>query len=142
MAHWIASEVDPLQRLDRLPGVLHHAADAWARRDQPNIVLVHYQDLQEDLAGEMARLADRLAIEVPERAWPPLVEAAGFTAMRDRADQRVPDRLGVIRDQRAFFRSGRSGEGWALLDDRQRRAYRERVATMAPPDLLAWLHRP
>ena len=48
-------------------------ADAWARRDEPNVVLVHYDDLFADLEGEMRRLADRLGIAVPEERWPELV---------------------------------------------------------------------
>ena len=42
--------------MDSLPGVMWHLSDAWARRGQPNIVLVHYQDLSADLDGEMRRL--------------------------------------------------------------------------------------
>ncbi len=139
---WASTDDPPDERLDRVPGVVHHAADAWARRDEPNVVLVHYQDLHDDLGGEMARLADRLGISVEEARWPALVEAASFDAMRDRAGDRAPDHLGVLRDRRAFFRSGRSGEGAALLDAAQLAAYEARVAAMAPPDLVAWLHRP
>ncbi len=141
MAWWIATNEPPEEHLDRLPGVVHHAADAWARRHEPDVVLVHYQDLQDDLAGQMARLADRLGISIPEERWSALVEAASFDAMREWAADRVPDRLGVLRDPRAFFRSGRSGQGRALLDDDQIRTYEGRVAAMAPPDLVAWLHR-
>ena len=141
MAWWIATDDDPQEQLDRLPGVVHHAADAWARRDDVRVVLVHYQDLKDDLEGEMRRLARRLGTDVPEDRWPALVEAATFSAMRERAADRVPDRRGVLRDDRAFFRSGRSGEGRALLDERQRALYRDRLASMAPPDLVAWLDR-
>ena len=53
--------------MDSLPGVMWHLTDAWARRDEPNMVLVHYEDLSADLDGEMRRLADRLGIRVPRR---------------------------------------------------------------------------
>src|SRR5262249_24080507 len=66
LVNWIHRDDDPREQLDSLPGVMMHLSDAWARRDQPNIVLVHYDDLSSDLAGEMRRLAGILGIEVPE----------------------------------------------------------------------------
>ena len=41
--------------MDSLPGVMWHLSDAWRRRHEPNIVLVHYADLSADLAGEIAQ---------------------------------------------------------------------------------------
>ncbi len=67
--------------------------------------------------------------------------AATFDRMRARADHLAPDPAGVLRDRRAFFRNGRSGQGSALLDDVTRARYRARAAALAPADLLAWLHR-
>ncbi|MER7165567.1 sulfotransferase domain-containing protein [Micromonospora sp. NPDC000207] len=138
---WIDQEVDPREELDSLPGVLLHLTDAWARRNRPNVVLVHYSDLLSDLAGEMRRLADRLGFDVAEGEWPALVEAATFTRMRERADRLAPDPVGVLRDRAAFFRSGTSGQGRDLLDPAGLTRYRHRVAALAPPDLVAWLHR-
>ena len=63
-----------------LPGVMWHLCDAWARRDEPNVVLVHYDDLSADLAGEMRRLASLLDIAVPELLWPGLVRAPRSSA--------------------------------------------------------------
>lgn len=87
---WIDRDVDPQEELDSLPGVLWHLSDAWGRRGESNIVLVHYDDLSTDLEHEMRQLAARLRITVPEQAWPQLVAAAGFEQMRRRADQVVP----------------------------------------------------
>jgi aryl sulfotransferase len=138
---WIAWEGDPREELDSLPGVLHHLRDAWARRDDPNVVLLHYDDLSADLAGEMRRLAARLGIEVPQDRWPALVEAATFSSMRARAQELAPDPSGVMKDRNRFFRAGVSGAGRSLLgpDDLQR--YERRVAELAPADLVRWLHR-
>lgn len=128
---------DPREWLDTLPGALLHLSDAWARRDEPNIVLMHYDDLVTDLDGSMRRLAGSLGIPVDEERWPALVHAATFDAMRDGAS--APDTLGVLKDPAAFFRRGSSGEGPALLTAAEQAHYRDRVAAMAPADLLAWL---
>lgn len=139
---WVDAEADPRERLDSLPGVMWHLGDAWARRHETNVVLVHYDDLAQDLAGQMRRLADVLGISVPEKAWPELVEAAGFTAMQARAEELVPDPSGVLKDRRAFFRGGVSGAGETVLSAAGLARYHERVRALAPSDLVDWLHRP
>lgn len=141
LLRWIAREVDPAGELDSLPGVMWHLSDAWQRRDQPNVLLVHYDDLRADLDGEMRRIASRLGIEVPAGIWPDLVAAASFDRMRARAGELIPDNLGVLKDPHAFFRRGRSGAGVETLSPDEVAAYRRRVAALAPADMLAWLHR-
>jgi hypothetical protein len=61
--------------------------------------------------------------------------------MRERADQVTPNALGVLKDNRVFFRSGRSGAGREVLSAAELARYEERVAAAVPADLLAWLHR-
>jgi aryl sulfotransferase len=138
---WIDDDPDPRTQLDSLPGVMWHLTQAWVRRDQANVVLVHYDDLQRDLEGQMRRLADDLDFSVPEDRWPELVRAATFTSMRERVDSLVPDPSGVLKDHTAFFRSGRSGTGRELLTDAELGHYRARVATLADPAAVRWLHR-
>ncbi|MEO3747665.1 sulfotransferase domain-containing protein [Plantactinospora sp. B5E13] len=140
LLRWIDREVEPAEALDSLPGVLWHLSDAWARRDQPHILLVHYADLVADLDGQMRRIADRLGIGVPDRRWPRLVEAATFDRMRARADRLAPDPAGVLKDRGAFFRRGGSGAGRELLSADELAHYRARVARLGPPELIAWLH--
>jgi hypothetical protein len=138
---WIDRDVGPREQMDSLPGVMWHLSDAWGRRDEPNVVLVHYDDLSTDLEGEMRRLAGLLRFDVAEGRWPGLVEAATFDQMRARADVVAPDPSGVLKDRAAFFRSGTSGSGRELLSAAELAHYRARAAQLARPDLLAWLHR-
>jgi len=141
LASWAAADVGPRDELDSLPGVLHHLTDAWQRRSGGHVLLVHYDDLLADLEGQMRQLADRLGIAVSEPEWPALVEAATFQRMRARADEVAPDPSGILKDRAAFFRGGVSGSGEALLSPEQLARYRARVAELAPPDLVGWLHR-
>jgi hypothetical protein len=138
---WTTATTTPAEQLDSLAGVLHHASDAWARRNRPNVLLVHYADLLADLGGEMRRLARRLGIEVADGAWPALVEAATFRRMGADAGRLAPNTLGVLKDPDRFFRVGRSGAGRETLGADELAAYDERVAGLVPPDLRAWLHR-
>jgi aryl sulfotransferase len=137
---WIHEDTTPRQRMDSLPGVMWHLADAWARRGQRNIVLVHYEDLSADLDGEMHRLAGRLGIGVPPEVWPSLVQAATFGHMRANAERLTGPPV-IIKDPRVFFRRGVSGAGREELSAAELADYQARAARLAPPELLAWLHR-
>jgi aryl sulfotransferase len=137
---WIHEDTTPQQQMDSLPGVMWHLTGAWSRRAQPNIVLVHYDDLSADLAGEMHRLAGRLGITVPSGTWPELVRAATFGEMRAGAE-RIIGPPSMLKSSAAFFRRGTSGAGREELSARELADYRARAAQLAPPDLLGWLHR-
>jgi hypothetical protein len=139
---WIADADDPRRNLDTLPGVLWHLSDAWARRDEPNVLLVHYDSLLADLEGQMRWLAGRLEIAVPENAWPALTQAATLKRMRDSAQSLIPTPPGVGKDAASFFRRGTSGAGCEILSDEEMAGYYARAAQLAPPDMLEWLHSP
>jgi len=104
-------------------------------------VLLHYDDLKADLAGQMRSLADRLGIDVPAQQWPSLVKAASFEQMRSRPSMTAPE-AGLFTDDAAFFKKARKAEWRGILDNEQDlRRYNERAAALAPAELLAWLHR-
>jgi aryl sulfotransferase len=138
---WIADDDDPRKSPDSLPGVMWHLSDAWARRDEPNVLLVHYDNLLADLEGQMRWLAGQLGITVPDEPWPALVRAATFESMSGSADTRVPT-AGIFKSNAAFFRRGTSGAGHEILSDEEIAAYHARAAQLAPPDMLTWLHSP
>ena len=141
LVRWIAADHDPAEQLDSLPGLMWHLSDAWTRRGQPNILLVHYDNLSADLAGQMRWLAGRLEVAVPQHTWPALVRAATFESMSGNADTLVPT-AGLFKSNAAFFRRGTSGAGREILSDRERAAYHDRAARLAPADMLTWLHSP
>jgi aryl sulfotransferase len=129
---WTLDEADPTESMDSLAGVVHHAADAWARCDHEQILVVRYEELSADLEGKMRWLAARLDIGVDPHVWPSLVNGASFPSMRATAAQRVPDHRGVLKDPAAFFRRGSPGAGREILGDEDVAAYERRVR-----DLLA-----
>jgi aryl sulfotransferase len=139
-APWTVSS-HPREDLDSLPGLMWHLSDAWARRHQPNMLLVHYDELSADLEGQMRRIAGLLGIGVPEQAWPALVQAATFEAMRSSAERLIPT-AGILKSNAAFFRRGTSGAAREVLSDDEIASYHARAAQLAPRDMLAWLHSP
>jgi hypothetical protein len=142
LVEWTREETTALERPDSLVGVLHHASDAWTRtRTTSNVVLVHYADLVDDLPGQMRLLAARLGIGRSGEDIDRLAAAATFARMKERSRELAPDTLGVLKDDAAFFRRGRSGAGRELLTAEETAAYERRVAVLAEPDVVAWLHR-
>lgn len=139
---WVDSPVTPDVWRSCLAETLHHLTTFWAQRTDPSVALVHYADLKADLSGQMRSLAERFEIAVPEDVWPELVDAAGFAAMRARADVLAPrSGSGQWRDVARFFDRGTSGQGRDMLDQTGASRYAERATSLAPPDLLDWLHR-
>lgn len=136
---WIDHDADPRLEMDSLPGIMWHLSDAWARRGEPNVVLIHYDDLSADLDGQMRQLAARLGITVPESLWPGLVRAATFEHMRAGVEQ-IIGVSSILKNSAAFFRRGKSGGAREILSDQEIAHYHARAAQMAPADMLAWLH--
>ncbi len=141
LVSWTTAEATPQDQMDSLVGVLHHAADAWLRRHEPNVVLVHYADLLADLEGEMRRLAGRLALAVPEEQWPALVDAATFARMRERADVVTPNALGVLRTTGRSSGAVAQGPGARCSPRASWPATRPASPGSLPAELVAWLHR-
>ena len=137
---WIEQDVEPRDSLDSLQGVLWHLTDAWNRRPDQDVVLVHYDDLVCGLEAEMRSIAHRLGVSVPDETWPGLVEAATFTQMRAKAAATAPDPSGILKDPAAFFRRGFSGAGAETLSKVELDHYYLRASTMARPDVLKWIH--
>ena len=139
---WIDRDDDPAEELDSLPGVLAHLSDAWARRDASRTscwCTTPTWPATSRLRCAAWRLGS--ASTCPTQRWPGLVAAAGFEAMRSRADRLAPDASGVLKDPARFFRRGSSGAGRELLSEDELARYKARVAGMAPGELVEWLHR-
>ncbi|WP_162906980.1 sulfotransferase domain-containing protein [Allorhizocola rhizosphaerae] len=124
-----------------MANMIHHLQTYWDRRHEPHVVLFHYHELLADLPGQMRRLADALGIDVTTERIEQLAAEAAFDRMRDRADELAPGLdSNIWRSNRAFFHSGTSGQWRGLLGPDDIRHYQDRLAELASPDLIDWLH--
>jgi aryl sulfotransferase len=139
LVHWIHREPSS-DSSNALAGMLQLLSAAWELREEPNMLLLHYEELSADLEGEMRRIAARLGIVVPAATWPHLVEAATFKQMQASPERYAPADL-KEKEVAAFFNKGTSGQGRRLLTSEELARYHARAAQLAPADLLAWLHR-
>ncbi|WP_246216874.1 sulfotransferase domain-containing protein [Mycobacterium botniense] len=78
----------------------------WRLRDEPNVLLVHYQQLKDDLRREIARLARFLGIDPASLRMDAIVEHCSFEYMRARAEKMAPFGGGHMSDAKAFFHKG------------------------------------
>jgi aryl sulfotransferase len=122
--------------------MLHHLDTFWQTRGQPNVVPLRYEDLLDDLEGQMRYIAGRLGITIAEKAWPVLVRAATFTEMKGRFSDLAAEASheGFYHDRGQFLK-GSTGQWREFLSDEELPRYAARVAEGAPADLAAWIHR-
>lgn len=119
--------------------VLHHLQSFWDKRDDPNVALFHYSDLQADLPGQFRRLAAVLEIDVDDATVEELTAAASFSAMRDNAEMVAPNSdASIWRSTADFFHRGSNGQWREAFDADMVRRYETRSTALAAPDLLAW----
>lgn len=117
----------------------HHAKSFWTYHHLPNVLMVHYADLLTDLEGQMRRVAAFSQLEVAEDAWPQLVAAARFGAMKQEA-VRNEEYIGLIFEGGAdrFFYKGTNGRWRDVLTDDDLALY-ETAAAQLDPTLRSWL---
>lgn len=126
---------------DGLGGVVNHLKSYWDHRDDPNIVMLHYDDLQRDLVGQMAYLAERLGIERSRDRLEELSPAATFWEMKAAAQSTAPNGdQSFWKSADDFFHAGTSGQWRDLMSEDELPRYEAALSTWASPDLAHWLH--
>jgi aryl sulfotransferase len=124
------------------PHFFDFEATYWRERTRENLLFVHYDDMIDDLAGEMQRISDFLEIETPQGLMPALVDAARFATMKAQGDDLSPGlKLAFDRGADRFINQGRSGRWREVLSPRDVARYEAIAARKAAPALAAWLER-
>lgn len=112
----------------------------WAIKSQPNVMLVHFEDLKRDLAGEMRRIADFLDIRLDPAHFPRMVEHCSFAWMKANAARAAP-LGGIFWDGGAetFINKGINGRWRDTLTLREVTDYETRSVAELGPDCARWL---
>jgi aryl sulfotransferase len=112
----------------------------WAIKDQPNVMLVHFEDLKRDLAGEMRRIADFLDIKVDRDRFPSMLEHCSFPWMKANATKAAP-LGGAFWDGGAetFINKGTNGRWRDTLSLRDVIDYETRSVAELGPICARWL---
>jgi aryl sulfotransferase len=122
------------------PHFFEFEATYWRERTRPNLLFVHYDDLNSDLGVEMRRISDFLEIDTPESLLPALVDAARFATMKAQGDEIAPGlKLAFDRGADRFINQGRSGRWRDVLRAEDVTRYEAIAERWATPALAAWL---
>ena len=123
-------------------GNLYHTQTWWNFRHLPNIHLVHYNDLKADLAGEIRRIADFLAIPLTDALLPSIMEAVSLDAMREREERTNPRMKESWKEgAKTFFFKGTNGRWKDVLSEEELALYEAKAAQVLTPDCRAWLEQ-
>jgi len=118
---------------------MHHIATWWHLRNQPNVLLVHYNDLKADLDQEMHRVAAFLNIDIPITLWPEVVDRCTFERMRAEADKVGNFERNFEGGAQSFLFRGTNGRWRDVLSEGELQRYRQRVDELLPPEAAHWL---
>ena len=113
----------------------------WDARLEPNVHLFHYQDMWNDLDGEMRRVAAALGVKIDEATWPDYVDAATLKSMRGRAAKTAPDaHLDIWQSPEEFFHAGGTRDWPQLLTAAEIAHFDKRMRELAG-DSYDWIVR-
>jgi len=111
----------------------------WNERWRSNLLLVHYNDLIADLAGEMRRIASFLKIRVNEDRLPELVGAARLDAMRKAGDELMPTVTRLFTDRASrFFNRGTNRRWDGAYREEDLRLYQSKIEALSP-ECATWI---
>lgn len=121
--------------------VFSHAQSFWDQRQLPNLMLVHYDELQANLEAAMQRVADFIGVEFRASNRQELLHAARFASMKADADRLVPDGdSDAFASNEQFFNKGENGQWRSEFSDSDLSRYRDGSRLLATPELQTWLH--
>lgn len=112
----------------------------WRERRRPNLLLVHYNDLKADLAGEMARISTFLEIDTPPATLAALAEAARFETMKAQGHDLLA-KLDTHFDKGSdrFLNKGTNGRWKDVLTPEDVGRYERLAAERLPAGARAWI---
>merc|ERR1719421_2641751 len=102
----------------------------WPFRHDPNVLMLHYSDLKQDLPGQLRRIAKFLDVDVPAAAWPEIERKCSFAWMKE---NELKFQYHIPGSKEQF------GEGKDVMSPEQIAAFEKlEEETFKDPDQLRW----
>ncbi|MGI9399613.1 MAG: sulfotransferase domain-containing protein, partial [Rhizobiaceae bacterium] len=112
----------------------------WPTRELPNVLLLHFANLKEDMPGEIGRIAEFLEIEVEPENWPAILKHCSFDYMKANAEQATPLGGAVWEGgAKTFVHKGTNGRWQNELPDELSQAYEKMAVEKLGEECAAWL---
>lgn len=109
----------------------------WNFRELPNVLLLHFNELKNDLPGQIRRIADFLDIPVDPDKWDAIVAHCGFEYMRANSETLLARFR--FKSQKSFFHKGVNKRWQDVLSDAENRRYEELAKERLGEDCAHWL---
>lgn len=112
----------------------------WRERARPNLLLVHYNDLKADVAGEIGRISDFLEIDTPPARLAELATAAEFGAMKAQGADLLPHvQIMFDRGHDRFLNKGTNGRWKDVLTAADLTRFDALAHARFSPSARAWI---
>lgn len=117
-----------------------NVASWWAVRGLPNVLLLHFAQLKNDMPAQIGRIAEFLEIDVSKEIWPAILEHCSFAYMKAHAAQTVP-LGGVLWEGGAetFINAGTNARWRDVLTADDNRRYEDMARSQLGAACAAWL---
>ena len=113
----------------------------WEIRNLPNVHLIHFAKLKEDMPGEIRKVADFLDVKIDESKWNDILEHCSFDYMKKNSVKSVP-LGGAFWDggADAFINKGTNGRWKDLLTKEDNERYEKMCVENLGEDCTKWLN--
>ena len=101
--------------------------------------MVHYNNLKEDLEGNMKEIANFLEIEYDTNKFDEMVKNCSFTAMKNKKEPLGPLAVNFFQEPKEFFNKGIIGRWKDVLSDEDTENYRNLAKRYLDDDGINWL---
>ena len=112
----------------------------WEIQHLPNLMLLHFSALKEDMPGEIRKIAAFLDLPIDESKWDDILEHCSFDYMRNNAAPAVP--LGGAfweGGAKTFIHKGTNGRWRDILTEQDNANYESRAVEELGEECAAWL---
>ena len=137
---WLTKASFPWEK-DGYPfwSMFSYSESFWPYRNLPNVLLVHFTDLLNDLEGQMRRVARFIGEDVPEDLWPNLADAATFESMKKDLKVLQPKFDKMFKGGGDAFMDKSDGIWKDILTTEEDTAVYEARASQLDPELRRWI---
>ncbi len=112
----------------------------WDVRHLPNVMLLNFAQLKNDLPGSIRNIASFLEIPIDESKWDDILKHCSFDYMKANSEMSAP--LGGVfweGGAKSFINIGTNGRWKDLLTNEDNAKYEQAVAENLPADCAHWL---
>ncbi len=117
-----------------------NVASWWDVRNLPNVLLLHFAQLKDDMPQQIRRIAEFLDIDIDETNWPAILEHCSFDYMKAHASETVP--LGGALWEggaQTFMNKGTNARWRDILSADENRRYENMAREKLGHDCARWL---